>query len=223
MVVAFGCSFTFGDGLDNLPRNTNFNPQDLWDNKKENKPKPSDKSYPYLIGKLLKCNVENHGWRGGSNDMIFRKFFDHLFNNDKSTTYIIQWTFPYRSEIWHSKGNYFWGILSTFVGKFFKDEHGNKFEADKFSRRYYEEHFNETESKNKLLRYMWSVDGVCEKFGYQVIQLLPLGKKYVDFENQSLPKTLLDIEKITNLVNFEMHPTKDGHERLAEYITRRIK
>ena len=44
MVVAFGCSFTFGDELDDLPKHKNFIPQDLWDNKKENQLKPSDKT-----------------------------------------------------------------------------------------------------------------------------------------------------------------------------------
>ena len=44
-----------------------------------------------------------------------------------------------------------------------------------------------------------------------------------DFDLENLPKTLLNTDKIRNLVNFEMHPTEKGHRRLAEYLTRRIK
>ena len=45
--------------------------------------KASKKSYPYVLGSFLDFEVENNGWRGGSNDRIFRTFFDHLINNKK--------------------------------------------------------------------------------------------------------------------------------------------
>ena len=218
MIVSFGCSFTFGDDLDDLPKwyndfedERNFMPQ------KEKNQKPSKKSYPYIIGQLLECNVENHGWRGGSNDRIFRKFFEHLLINNKPSTYIIQWTYPFRTEIWYSEGNYYWGVVPSFAGQLEEDLRGK----GDISERYYKENFDEEESKKKLLRFMWSVDSLCEKFGHQLIQFLPLGKE--DFDLENLPKTLLNTDKIRNLVNFEMHPTEKGHRRLAEYLTRRIK
>ena len=214
MIVSFGCSFTFGDDLDDLPKWYNdFEDERNFMPHKEENHKPSQKSYPYIIGGLLDCNVENHGWRGGSNDRIFRKFFEHLLINNTRSTYIIQWTYPFRTEVWYSKGNYYWGIVPSYVGQYGLDK--------EFSERYYKENFDEEESKKKLLRFMWSVDSLCEKFGHQLIQFLPLGKE--DFDLENLPKTLLNTDKIRNLVNFEMHPTEKGHRRLAEYLTRRIK
>ena len=233
MIVAFGCSFTFGDELNDLPKwyedfddKRNFMPE------KEKYHKPSKKSYPYIIGELLKCDVENYGWRGGSNDRIFRKFFEHLLHNDKSTTYIIQWTYPFRTEVWYSEGNYYSGIVPTF--------------EDKLAKRYYKENFNEIDSRERLIRYMWSVDSVCKQFGQELIQFIPLSKdefdynvdtkkkigntyldyplpKIVDFKDSKLPKSLLNTDKIRRLVNCRIHPTEGGHKRLAEYLTRRIK
>ncbi len=208
MIVAFGCSFTFGDELDDLPTwyddfddERNFMPQ------KKKYHKPSKKSYPYIIGKLLKCDVKNHGWRGGSNDRIFRKFFEHLLNNNDSTTYIIQWTFPIRTEVWYSKENYYFGIVPTI--------------EDKVAEKYYKENFNEKDSRERLIRYMWSVDSVCKQFGHKLIQFIPLSKNEFDYDSK-IPRTLLNTDKIRRLVNCRIHPTEGGHKRLAEYITRRI-
>ena len=32
------------------------------------------------MGSLLGCDVKNYGWSGGSNDRIFRTFFDHILS-----------------------------------------------------------------------------------------------------------------------------------------------
>ena len=135
-------------------------------------------------------------------------FFKHLLNNDKSTTYIIQWTFPFRTEVWYSKGNYYSGIVPTF--------------EDKFSKRYYKENFNEIDSRERLIRYMWSVDSVCKQFEHELIQFIPLSRDEFDY-NLKIPKTLLNTDKIRKLVNDRNHPTEGGHRRLAKYLTRRIK
>ena len=76
-ITSFGCSFTFGEELDDLPD---------WFNDKSDKrnymplklkyEKASKKSYPYVLGSFLDFEVENNGWRGGSNDRIFRTFFN---------------------------------------------------------------------------------------------------------------------------------------------------
>ena len=115
-LIAFGCSFTFGANLDDLPEwysdesdTRNFMPLKLKYNT------PSKKSYPYVIGSLLNCEVENYGWRGGSNDRIFRTFFDHVISNKESSIYIIQWTFPHRTEFWSNDSNFYVGIVPSFV------------------------------------------------------------------------------------------------------------
>ena len=154
MIVSFGCSFTFGDDLDDLPKwyndfedERNFMPQ------KEKYHKPSKKSYPYIIGELLECDVENNGWRGGSNDRTFRKFFEHLLITNKRNTYIIQWTYPFRTEIWYSEGNYYWGVVPSFAGQLEEDLRGR----GDISEIYYKENFDEEESKKKLLRLLLKI------------------------------------------------------------------
>ena len=116
MIVAFGCSFTFGEELDDLPKwygdmedKRNFMPH------KEVYDTPSKKSYPSIMGNILKCDVENYGWRGGSNDRIFRKFFDNILLNNTPSTYVVQWTFPHRTEIYSTKNGYYEGIVPVNV------------------------------------------------------------------------------------------------------------
>ena len=135
-ITSFGCSFTFGEELDDLPD---------WFNDKSDKrnymplklkyEKASKKSYPYVLGSFLDFDVENNGWRGGSNDRIFRTFFDHLINNKQKTIYTIQWTFPHRTEYWSEKRNMFRGIVPDF-NKDFKKENLKK-ESIVYSSEYY--------------------------------------------------------------------------------------
>lgn len=203
-VIAFGCSFTFGDELDDLPNwyedmedERNFMPQKLKYHQ------PSKKSYPYILGNLLSCKVENYGWRGGSNDRIFRTFFDHILNNKKKSIYVIQWTFSHRTEIWSNKGGFYSGITLNLI------------EEDKNAKEYYEEYYDENDVKRRLVRYMWSVDAICKEFNQKLYQFHPIADEQIENE---LPKSVLDTKKILELVDGKIHPTEQGHKNLAKYI-----
>ena len=64
----------------------------------------------------------------------------------------------------------------VFTNLLLGDKYVGQYGLDKeFSERYYKENFDEEESK-KLLRFMWSVDSLCEKFGHQLIQFDTFGK-----------------------------------------------
>jgi len=220
MIVAFGCSFTFGDELDDLPKwyedmndERNFMPQ------KVKYHKPSKKSYPYIMGKLLDCDVENYGWRGGSNDRIFRTFFNHILENKNPSKYVVQWTFPHRTEIYSVENQYYVGIVPTLI------------DSNIDCKRYYKHYYDVIDTRNKLQRFIWSVDSVCKQLGHEIIQFMPIGvedlnwdgvqvdNKFVPFNN--LPDSFLDTNIIREKVNYKIHPTEGGHRKLAEYIARR--
>ena len=187
-ITSFGCSFTFGEELDDLPD---------WFNDKSDKrnymplklkyEKASKKSYPYILGSFLDFDVENNGWRGGSNDRIFRTFFDHLINNKKKTIYTIQWTFPHRTEYWSEKRNMFRGIVPDFNTDFKKQN--SKKESLVYSSEYY------------------------TKFQHELIQFMP-----IENELDMLPDSFLNSMEIMTLVEDKIHPTEEQHKRLAKYL-----
>jgi hypothetical protein len=222
MIVAYGCSFTFGDELDDLPEwyndltdKRNFMPEKLKYHK------PSKKSYPYVMGKILNYEVENYGWRGGSNDRIFRTFFEHILNNTKESIYVIQWTFPHRTEVWSNKIQYYEGIVPTIT-----DWH----EA---SNLYYRNHYDANDTIKKLIRYIWSVDSLSKQFQQKIIQFIPIGIEDLGWDGVSmeydfklldnLPDSFLDTQQIRNLVNYKIHPSEEGHELLGKYLVEKIK
>jgi len=216
MIVAFGCSFTFGEELDDLPEwygdmddKRNFMPH------KEVYDTPSKKSYPSIMGDLLKCDVENYGWRGGSNDRIFRKFFDNILLNDNPSTYVVQWTFPHRTEIYSTKNGYYEGIVPVNVS----------WHED--SKIFYERYFDENEEKDKLIRYIWTIHSVCKELGHKLIQFFPISVEELILlkarvGEKGLPDTFIDDDEIIKKVDNMVHPTEDGHKKLAEYLIGRL-
>jgi len=206
-VIAFGCSFTFGNDLDDLPDwekdmkdERNFLPLKLKYHR------PSKKSWPYVMGSILDCDVENYGYSGGSNDRIFRTFFDHILNNKKKSIYVIQWTFPHRSEIWSNEYQSYVGFSPSFV------------DGNVDTKKFYKDCYNENEVINKLLRYIWSVDSVCKEFGHELIQFMPIENKF-----DILPNSFLNTKEVMALVENKIHPTEEQHKRLAEYLSKGIK
>ncbi len=216
-IVAYGCSFTFGEELDDLPD---------WFNDKSDKRnympdkliyhKPSKKSWPYVMGDILGYEVENYGWSGGSNDRIFRMIFEHIFNNDKKSTYVVQWTFPHRTEVWSEENQYYIGLVPTLI-----DSHID-------CKRYYKHYYDEIDTRNKLRRFIWSVDSVCKQLGHEIIQFMPIGVEDLNWDGvqvdnkftplNNLPDSFLDTNTIREKVNYKIHPTEDGHRELAKYI-----
>ena len=216
MIVAFGCSFTFGEELDDLPKwygdmedKRNFMPH------KEVYDTPSKKSYPSIMGNILNCDVENYGWRGGSNDRIFRKFFDIILLNNTPSTYVVQWTFPHRTEIYSTKNGYYEGIVPVNVS--WHDD----------SKIFYERYFDENEQKDKLIRYIWTIHSICKELGHKLIQFFPISVEELILlkarvGEKGLPDTFIDDDEIIKKVDNMVHPTEDGHRKLAEYLIGRL-
>ncbi len=213
-LIVFGCSFTFGENLDDLPEwyNDETDPRNYMPLKLKYNT-PSKKSYPFVIGSLLNCEVENYGWRGGSNDRIFRTFFDHVISNKESSIYIIQWTFPHRTEFWSNDSNSYVGIVPSFVDINQDDE------AINFAKKYYKKYYSSDDVKDKLVRYIWSVDTICNQFNHRIYQFFPIKGFDLDMK---LPTSFLQTNKILDLVKEKIHPDERGHIELANYLRKLI-
>jgi hypothetical protein len=86
-LVAFGCSFTYGDALPD-----NF---DL----KGTGPKPSEFAWPAVLGNMLSLEVDNQGRSGASNFEILYNILRYKF--DPSDIVVIMWSFPDRDMLFH--------------------------------------------------------------------------------------------------------------------------
>ena len=81
-LIAFGCSLTYGDAL-----------QDIWPNNKE----PSKLAWPSVVSKMLNLECVNNGMSGYSNKEILNDLL--TFEYQKGDTVICLWTFHNRHAI----------------------------------------------------------------------------------------------------------------------------
>jgi hypothetical protein len=84
-LIAFGCSFTYGQGLPECAIGNN-------DSKVSNT--PSELAWPAALGKLLKIETINKGIPGASNLEILYQILNFEFKNNDIV--VIMWTLPVR-------------------------------------------------------------------------------------------------------------------------------
>ena len=173
--------------------------------------KPSKKSWPYIVGNTLGYQVENYGWSGGSNDRTFRMLSEHILTTNTKNIYIVQWSFPHRTEYWSEEENMFLGIVPDFNIDFKKQNPNH--ESIVYSLEYYSKYQNDDVDNRKLLRYSWIIDSLCKQYGHELIQFMPIENKF-----NILPDSFLDTKEVMKLVKNKMHPTENGHKDLAKYI-----
>ena len=87
-VIAFGCSQTFGHGL-----------QDIW-NVLGSSDNPSELAYPSLIAKKFNIPVFNYAICGNSPKRLEMQIFEELWNIDNDTLVIILWPHFSRSCVY---------------------------------------------------------------------------------------------------------------------------
>lgn len=93
-LVAFGCSFTYGQGLPGcVVGNNTSNVSNT----------PSDLAWPSLLGKLLKVETINKGIPGASNLEILYQILNFEFR--KNDTVVIMWSLPVRDLYFISNSN----------------------------------------------------------------------------------------------------------------------
>lgn len=88
-IIAFGCSFTFGEGLDDSFSDVEF-PELL---------KFSNHAYPNILSNALGMQCINLAYPGSSNKKILRNILEYKF--DKADIAIVMWTTPARSTIYY--------------------------------------------------------------------------------------------------------------------------
>lgn len=88
-LVAFGCSFTYGDSLD-----------DTLDN-----PGPSKFAWPNLVANKMNLDCDNRAVCGLSNLGIVDKILNYTFKD--TDTVVVMWTFFERDLLWLNKNDSF--------------------------------------------------------------------------------------------------------------------
>lgn len=121
MLASFGCSFTYGEELEN----------------------PKTQAYPFLLSKMLNEDVQNYGLCGAGNSYIKRTTVQKILHH-KPKYAIIQWSEVSRLELYASmpvtaqdRYNNYTGLLQTnirWTGK------GVKFVDEYYKNWYNEEH-----------------------------------------------------------------------------------
>ena len=84
-LIAFGCSFTRGYGL-----------EDIWDNKnKDSFRRPSKYAWPSVLAQLLDRKCVNKGNGGASNKEIWNRLITFRFKQDDLV--VVNWSFTHRT------------------------------------------------------------------------------------------------------------------------------
>lgn len=91
-LVAFGCSFTYGEGL----------PDCLNDKKGNSSPTPSKLVWPALVGEMLSREVVNLGCSGSSNKHASISCLETDYQEDDIVIFL--WTYWHRTAILRSDG-----------------------------------------------------------------------------------------------------------------------
>jgi hypothetical protein len=109
-IAFFGCSITYGDGLDNIDYHT-FRESGLDEEDDLNRYRLNN-SYPGVLAKMLDCSYENLAIKSNSNERILRDAYDYcvhlenLGNADLSNLLVVvQTTFYSRRLIYHIDSN----------------------------------------------------------------------------------------------------------------------
>jgi hypothetical protein len=91
-LIAFGCSNTYGQGLEDCYVNGSHGDS------------PSKLSWPFLLGELLEKEVVNNGYPSVSNFEILYRILN--FDFQKNDVVVILWTFYFRDLIFKDAKNY---------------------------------------------------------------------------------------------------------------------
>ena len=82
-----------------------------------------------------------------------------------------------------------------------------------YAKDYFTKFQNDDVDNERLLKYIWSIDSLCKRFGHGLIQFMPIENKF-----DILPNSFLNTKEIMVVVDNEIHPTEEQHKRLAKYL-----
>jgi hypothetical protein len=218
-IVAYGCSFVQGTGLD--PIHVGPSVVHL-------------KSWPFLVGKKLKIdNVLNKGLGGGSNKYSIIKLFNDIVNEDFSDTLVIfSWTHILRTVFFDTNQKSWQPVM---VDENFSDKKLQTAYSHYYGTIYtdYEatydliqqQIFLQSFFKERKIKHVF-VNGIQnDKFDKEDTFLCNL-ENMIDKNNYALGyyDSIQDNISRNNFKCYDnYHPNEDGHAHIADQITQFIK
>tara|TARA_E500000318_G_scaffold45315_2_gene42798 strand:+ start:2344 stop:3039 length:696 start_codon:yes stop_codon:yes gene_type:complete len=215
MILFNGCSWTYGDELENNV----------------------EEGYPNLVAQKLGLPFVNLARNGASNDYIYHTSLEYLLNN-KVDLAIIQWTFPTRFGIYRDS------MWENFIPHSFLKLKFNYRVRDKERRLTIEERNEEDDFSSSFLKMYSNMLGIYTYCFYKNIPLITFNNtfKHIKLENElftehnSYPKILSKTVDSFCEINFNEyiiqhlsgprknrwnkfgHPTKLAHQVWSSYI-----
>ena len=191
-LVAFGCSFTFGDSLEDTLDNT----------------RPSKLAWPNLVANKMNLDCDNQAVCGLSNLGIVDKIINYKF--DETDIVLVMWTFFERDLLWQDDGtsyNLTWNLSNSELVDSWATTHTVR---DRRIRAWYNMHHVYHYLKALGLRFYFL--HTSQEKGFlsikptwaENINFLPT--KFTDFMNR-FPKALDN-----------SHPGSKSHEFLASFV-----
>jgi len=210
-VIAFGCSFTYGDGI---------NHKDSW---------------PFILGKKMGIPVKNYGLSGGSNKLIANEIFRLIDPVEhKDSLVVVCWTSFLRSSLW-DEDERVWEpvIVQQFTRKEkFRDAvdyyYANMFTPyDAFFTMFTIKMAVESYLKSNGIRYVF-LNALHDEWDYQKVVDNILHRmreshdkrRYMDFYSSIYELICHDREQF--ICSDKYHPSEAGHDlvagKLADFI-----
>lgn len=207
-LIAFGCSNTFGHGLNDCVRKVDHGPG----------PHPSNDAWPAILARKMNIDVIiNKAIPGASNKLICKTILDFEFREKDLT--VIGWTYPQRSTIFTDKGDIINLCLSKTkrtIDKVYRTHlvHERNFAFDSFLQiGMAVNHLNQLGIRNSSIIANDSLD-IC-RFTAEF------------FDQPVTIPNILDIDYRNILDRFgrakdRFHPSEESHKKIAEEIYNKI-
>lgn len=207
-VLAFGCSFTFGDGVDHT------------------------ESWPFRLGKKLAVPAYNYGKSGASNKLITSEVFRVVDpGKHKDSLVVVAWSSHMRTSFWDDKDRRWESILvetASYKDHFIKASeyyYGNIYsDYDAFFTSFVHKLTVEAYLKKHNIRYVF-LNALHEEYEYLKIVDTTLHKlresidqtNYMDFYGSIYEQMCMDRPQyICTTDNY--HPSIKGHEMIANNL-----
>lgn len=231
-IVSFGCSITYGDGLDNLEyhkfiNSGIFGPSRLTQYRE-------DKCYGNILSNMLFCQYENYAEKNNNNDNIFKQTYNYckdMSEYDKlKTLVIVQTTFCNRKAYYDVNDNREYWLNSHYLD----DPHVPIYLKNHFSD--FLIHFYDLDREFKNLNMQahlvktWLTHNQIDSIfvGYDEYDILPYDIYYHFPETRTgamqelVNRYRLLISHVEGIPFKDHHLTEHGHEIIATMLKHQI-
>lgn len=203
-IVAFGCSFTYGEELEN----------------------PDKEAWPIILSENIKVDVKNLGFPGASNEHITNNVIDYCSLNDiNNTLFVIMWSHFSRQTFCRSENHKFLRHISiTWPAAYDKD----------LKNLLFTKYYNEQYLFKKTLIQILLLQNFFRANNCPYIMCTSMGHAMPDVIHEDLKPLvdMIDITKYKGFNEYSFdslttpayraakgHPDKRAHREMADIIT----